>query len=919
MYDEEAISLTYQIADIRRPNKRNADYSKTITIPGTANNNKLFMMIFDVSIDRYFNPNRKADCILTVDSSTVMKGYMRLRSIKNTDDKIDYDIEITGRLADLFLAMGDTKVKDLSWTDLDHTYNRSNQIASWVATIGQNYVYPFIDYGYSLNDIDYDVNHFYPALYAKEIWDRIFSFAGFQYTSASGFFTGTYFKSLIVPFNSDAMRLTSTQIENRRFRTSRETTAHTFAMGTNPSFTFTEILFNDDTTSPNQDTGGNYDTSTGIWTCAESGYYSFTSYLSVSGDSTATANNSFWARIHDITNATAQVDVFSSFYSIATQSYQLSLSTPTAVYISAGTQVAVQLATYSAANKNISVNPGSYFYAQVDPTVKDGDTVIMSNAIDPEMRCSDFVNSIIKMHNLYFEYDKDTPNKIHIEPRPDYYNTTIQDWTMKRDMNRELEIIPMGALQARYYKFTYKKDSDYLNDRYFKETGEIYGQHKETVDNDFLKNTETEELIFSPSPLDSSNAQALSVAAVSSNDRYFPRLVALNSSGQRTPRTGNPRILYYGGVMSCKPWTYTSALSGSSGVTNYPYCGNLDDPITPTVDTLFALPKLVYYDPAFNASLTDNNLYNKYWSDEINEITDYNSSIVVGYFKLTPSDISILDFRNVYHFDFQNFRLNKIYDHNPLSDGFTKCEFIKIKNGIPFAPIARGSWVFNGSANPQNSVNAPKQVSRTGTKGGNSSGNNTFISSNIILGNNNTLPNSAQRVLITGDNNRVGENARNVTILNSSGCVVLGDLGEVMILNSSGVTVTTSNTKVENNITTSGASGGTYTPALTNVANLDGSTSYTTFWFRVGTIIFVSGKVDVDPTTNSVSTQLRISLPIASDFSNEEECSGHATPNNTDRSALILADTTNNAALMTWNPNSNTNHVMAFSFSYRVL
>jgi hypothetical protein len=41
---------------------------------------------------------------------------------------------------------------------------------------------------------------------------------------------------------------------------------------------------------------------------------------------------------------------------------------------------------------------------------------------------------------------------------------------------------------------------------------------------------------------------------------------------------------------------------------------------------------------------------------------------------------------------------------------------------------------------------------------------------------------------------------------------------------------------------------GSYTPTLVNVANLDASTAYSCQYVRVGSVVIVSGQVDVDPT-----------------------------------------------------------------------
>jgi hypothetical protein len=226
----------------------------------------------------------------------------------------------------------------------------------------------------------------------------------------------------------------------------------------------------------------------------------------------------------------------------------------------------------------------------------------------------------------------------------------------------------------------------------------------------------------------------------------------------------------------------------------------MDDAITPTLDINFGLLKEVYYDPAFNAAMSDNNLYNVYWKDEMDEIVDKNSSIVTGWFHLTAKDISLVNFRHIYRFDFQNFRLNKIYDYNPLQDGLTKCEFIKIKTTVPFTS-STGSMT-GGSNNSIGSVTVlPLPFPKPKGKKGINIGDTPMPIGNVISGKYNVVPRSATGIIITGDNNSIGENGRNVTILNSSGCVVAGDVSEVCIINSSGVTVTTNNTFVLNNIT----------------------------------------------------------------------------------------------------------------------
>lgn len=113
---------------------------------------------------------------------------------------------------------------------------------------------------------------------------------------------------------------------------------------------------------------------------------------------------------------------------------------------------------------------------------------------------------------------------------------------------------------------------------------------------------------------------------------------------------------------------------------------------------------------------------------------------------------------------------------------------------------------------------------------------------------------------------------------------------------------------------------GTYTPALTNVANLAASTAYVCQFLRVGTLVTVSGRVDVDPTLTATDTQLGISLPVASNFATADQCAGTAwAPTLTSEGGAILADLTNDRAVLQWRSVDITNAARYFTFSYQVI
>lgn len=112
---------------------------------------------------------------------------------------------------------------------------------------------------------------------------------------------------------------------------------------------------------------------------------------------------------------------------------------------------------------------------------------------------------------------------------------------------------------------------------------------------------------------------------------------------------------------------------------------------------------------------------------------------------------------------------------------------------------------------------------------------------------------------------------------------------------------------------------GTYTPTLTEVANLDASTAYECQYMRVGNVVTVSGAVDVDPTTTSTTTKLGISLPVASNFANSLDCGGVGHAVLFAEGAAIYADGTNDRAEMQWLAGDVTDHAVFFTFTYQVI
>lgn len=132
LYKDVPIPITYTITDIREPNKRQTPYSKTITIPGTKKNNRIFSHIWKIDAESTFNPNLKKQCVVQQDGIEVLSGTIQLKRIMPNGD---YEIVLYGHLSNLFYDMGESKLSDLDFSEYSHPWTLDTITKSWDQSI----------------------------------------------------------------------------------------------------------------------------------------------------------------------------------------------------------------------------------------------------------------------------------------------------------------------------------------------------------------------------------------------------------------------------------------------------------------------------------------------------------------------------------------------------------------------------------------------------------------------------------------------------------------------------------------------------------------------------------------------------------------------------------------------------------------
>lgn len=721
LFDNEPIELTKSIIELTEPEQRKSDYTKTINIPGTANNNSIFSNIFDVNhsilngdnanfyVD--FDPRKKANCILYREGIPQIRGYLQMTSINILDEQnITYELVVYGRVANLFQDVGDKLLTDYDFSEYTHLWTETNVRNSINTSIiingvtagfqlGRGYVYPLIDYGFDNNaQQTYNVDQLYPAIYVKTILDKILKTHGYRYEStiqSNTFLNSTEFKRLILPASGNDLRLTDLEVEDRTFVVDRTTDDN---IG-NPSANLVKLMFNRKV----QDTdpaGVAANNSSWVVPTALLGNYTYVVNLKANLDFNVSLGSGEFI-IFDLNliikkTSGAVLNVGNSWKrNLVSSSTNFNIdeiwqSTDSLMFSGDEIEVYWQIrnpavtngSTFTGVNSSnidITILTGTKFYDLPNPKLSEGANVNPTNAL-PELKAKDFLTALIKMFNLYIEPNQLDDRLLTIEPRDVYYNTNVVDLTNNLDVSKDFIQKPMGALDFKRLEFSYAMDDDYWNKDYTDKYSYNHGFKRLEVDNDFLVETKKIELPFAPTPLQQPKT----------NDRIIPQIVwwkDQNSVNGRVNKTAKPRILYYGGLK----YTGSSIIvksnvnRTSTTYTNYGYAGHVDDPVNPNYDLNWATSQEIYYTIGGQTPITINNLYKRYWEKYIKEITDKDSKIIDCYMYFNNVELQNLSFRNLYKIDRQYYRLYKV-ETDLNSNEPAHCQFLKLKNvNVPLA------------------------------------------------------------------------------------------------------------------------------------------------------------------------------------------------------------------------------------------
>lgn len=839
LHGDEEINLTYAVANVRNVSEKKSSYSQSFICPGSKSNNLLFKNIFEIGIDSQYDPRKKALAWLYVDSQMVMEGVLQLTKIDLDDEhKVQYEVVLYGTNADLFEKIDGKFLTDLNWSGLNHTFNYTNIVNSW-QTNG-DYYYPLIDYGngFSLADLQGNgVNsgrgvmpeQLYPAIKEKFIFDCILSAAGYSYNNNNSLPDVSNWEYMYVPYNStEDLAQSDLFVTNRQFR-SQITSGYTITPISISQNNFYTPNYDDDSTPPNFDNGGLFDTSTYKYSGDVYSYQSFSTQLEIGFSglvcntyiiyhrSTITtpsnwlgfgANvcwvthfpgfNSQGAGVNNLVHYTGNpLNHNTYFMQDTTPIWNGNPANPTLYPVQPGEQI---WANYLFVISSAYTTPGifsvysanTFFENTVYPNRVVGGNIDYNFFVPGNVRQTDFIKSVMTRFNLYMEPDKNYQNNLVLRSRDQYYSSgTIKDWTSKLDVSQRIEKQLLSEQQSRILRFKYKEDNDYLNDHYQTSKNRTYGDYINEFDNDFVVGETAVEVIQSPTPLWS----------VDGSEFIIPRIGKRDANGAWSQTNFNMRSLQINENKVVKLNTQIFKFSGQT-FDYYPYMGHLNHGLTGNTDLNFGQVQYMYYPLD---TLTPNDLIGTYWQNYLAEINDKDSYLLTAYFYLTPADIALLKLNDSIYVEGITrdggayYKINQV-EYSPTSNRPSRVELIKSLNQF-VPPRLRFTGITTTFPN----------IHLTNLRNSIVIGNGVNYSNRSILaGTDNGISSNSPNTFVNGTNNRIGSYAPGNTILGGTNNIIEGGTGNT-ILGGTGIIITggTDTTYVQNLTVTSAITIGT--------------------------------------------------------------------------------------------------------------
>lgn len=156
LFDDEQIVVNSSVQNISDISKVFTDFSQSFTIPCSPVNNQVFEHYYNNDVDNTIDHNLRREARIEIDHSPFRTGKIQIEKAQIKDGESNsYMVTFYGDIVTLKDLIGEDKLSDLDYSDIDHTYSGA-EVQSRIE---------------SAYDIDTDFL-FYPLISSGRVWQH---------------------------------------------------------------------------------------------------------------------------------------------------------------------------------------------------------------------------------------------------------------------------------------------------------------------------------------------------------------------------------------------------------------------------------------------------------------------------------------------------------------------------------------------------------------------------------------------------------------------------------------------------------------------------------------------------------------------------------------------------------------------------
>ena len=696
--------LTKGIVNLDNLKARTGTYSKTFKVPNTKNNSKLLSNVDDINSRKdYRNALNRKQCVIIANGTQIDKGFIQVGKVFDGFELDSYELVFFGNNIDWVKGASELKLRNINFKNNTQEYSQSkiNTVNNSNSDVYDN-CYPYISKGGNedIGSLNAQVRDFYPSFYLRSIIERGLNDLGWNVSSS------------FLDLNSSISNPISTHVKR-------------LACDLSPSFTVAEdvikdsvsraeltsnlefgyqdikiVIFDDDSTLPNEDLNNHYNTSTGKYRLPATGRYNvdyslgFFNFVGITGTGVSVTIG-----LYSDGNLVNQ-----SIRNGLNKNRTNTLTGVLSVSDNINSDITIRVSFDGDINNPVSngqVLADSFFRVQRESEIIENNTFNLNEIIPSTPTLLDVINDFTRMFNIYYWTDVKTKT-IYLEPRDTFFEskTNALDWTDKLDIGKGYEVDYVSSYK-RNIQFKYK---DLNNDEWLKGWQDInkriFARYNHVLPDRFAEGTNTVELglfsaVYSHDCTDVSpvNANLVFTSLKVWNEyrnpetqpseritNYNPKIFLFNNGTQLNVSGGSRQIKKFGTLETIIPYGIFESYNNTTSNINLSFTG------------------------------TDG-LFSTYYSNMFKNIEE--GGRLVAYLNLNSSDIDNLDFRKLVYVDRPSkvsgyYLIEQVIDFNPLSDGLTKVSLFKFEN-LGSVPIDTAQQGNNSNNNDNGNTPTPLQ------------------------------------------------------------------------------------------------------------------------------------------------------------------------------------------------------------------